>query len=133
MIEQLIPDVLHRGFDGLFLDTLDDAAHLERSDPARHRSMTAAAARLVRTIRFHYPTLTIMMNRAYEILPAVEEHIDIVLGESLFADYDLDTKSYRLVEPALYRQQVRLLRAAQGRRPDLAVFSMGGAPRPPRG
>jgi len=124
VIEQLIPDVLHRGFDGLFLDTLDDAADLERSDPARYRGMTAAATRLVRTIRLHYPTIKIMMNRAYEILPDVEEYIDIELGESIFADYDFETKRYRLVKRAIYREQVRLLKAAQRRRPDLAVFTL---------
>ncbi len=124
VIEQLIPDVLHRGFDGLFLDTLDDAADLERSDPARYRGMTAAATRLVRTIRLHYPTIKIMMNRAYEILPDVEEYIDIELGESIFADYDFETKRYRLVKRAIYREQVRLLKAAQERRPDLEVFTL---------
>src|SRR3990172_5248627 len=49
------------------------------------------------TIRLHYPTIKIMMNRAYEILPEVEQSIDMELGESVFADYDAKAKTYRLV------------------------------------
>ena len=109
VIEQLVPEILRRGFAGVFLDTLDNAGHLERLNPARNRGMTIAAARLVRTIRFHYPTIRIMMNRGYEILPEVESHIDMVLGESVFADYDFQSKTYRLVPRDLYRRQVNLL------------------------
>jgi uncharacterized protein (TIGR01370 family) len=124
VIEQLIPQILRRGFDGLFLDTLDNPAHLERVNPSRFRGMTAAAARLVRTIRLHFPTIKVMMNRGYEILPEVEGHIDMVLGESVFADYDFKTKSYRLVAPQLYQEQVKILQAARKRRPDLGIFTL---------
>ena len=124
VVEQLIPGILRRGFDGLFLDTLDNAAYLEQENPTRYRGMTAAAARLVRTIRLHYPTIKIMMNRAYEILPEVEQSIDMELGESVFADHDMKTKTYRLVPAELYREQVRLLQAAQKRRPELKVFTL---------
>ena len=124
VVEQLIPGILRRGFDGLFLDTLDNAAYLERENPTRYRGMTAAAARLVRTIRLHYPTIKIMMNRAYEILPEVERQIDMELGESVLADYDAKTKTYRRVPEELYREQVRLLQAARKRRPELKVFTL---------
>lgn len=124
VIEQLIPQILRRGFDGLFLDTLDNAAHLERLNPSRYRGMTEAAARLVRTIRRHFPSIKLMINRAYEILPEVEGHVDMVLGESVFADYDFKTKSYRLVPQPLYQEQVKLLQAAKKRRPELGIFSL---------
>ena len=124
VIERLVPEILRRGFDGVFLDTLDNAGHLERLNPARNRGMTIAAARLVRTIRLHYPTIRIMMNRGYEILPEVESHIDMVLGESVFADYDFQSKTYRLVSRDLYRQQVNLLQEAKRRNSKLEIFTL---------
>ncbi len=34
VVERLAPEILGRGFDGLFLDTLDTAEELEREDQA---------------------------------------------------------------------------------------------------
>jgi hypothetical protein len=36
------------------------------------------------------------MNRGFDILPAVAADLNMVLGESIFADYDFTTKSGRL-------------------------------------
>ena len=124
VIGELVPAILRRGFDGLFLDTLDNARELEDTDPTRYAGMTKAAARLVRTIRLHFPTIKIMLNRAYELLPAVKRDIDMVLGESVFADYDFDNKDYRRVEAKTYRRQVSILQAAMARRPKLRIMTL---------
>lgn len=124
VIEELVPAILRAGFDGIFLDTLDNPLYLEETDPAAYAGMTEAAARLVRAIRLNYPTIPIMMNRAYPLLPAVEEAIDMALGESVYADYDFETETYERVDPALYREQVQLLQAAKMRRPALRVMTL---------
>jgi uncharacterized protein (TIGR01370 family) len=124
VLDELIPQILQRGFAGVFLDTLDNAAHLERSNPRSYRGMSASAAALVAAIRGKYPHIRIMLNRAYDLLPTVDRHIDYVLGESVYADYDFETKRYQLVPRALYEQQVRLLHSAQQRRPQLRVFTL---------
>jgi uncharacterized protein (TIGR01370 family) len=122
VIEDLIPRLLRRGFTGLFLDTLDDAAALDRQ-PGR-RGMREAAVRLVKTIRRHYPDVTLMMNRGYDLLPAVERDIDAVLAESLYGTYDFATRRYRRVAPADTAAQLRVLRAARTRRPSLRLFAL---------
>jgi uncharacterized protein (TIGR01370 family) len=124
VIERLVPRILRRGFHGLFLDTLDNPAHLERVDPQKFKGMVLAAANLVKTIRYHYPSIKIMLNRAYEILPHVEGEIDMVLGESVFADYDFETKRYKRVPRDLYQYQVNLLKGAQKRTPALQIFTL---------
>ena len=124
VIEQLIPDILRRGFHGLFFDTLDNAGYLERTDPERYKGMVEAAARLVRSIRRHYPSIPMMMNRAYEVLPAVETDIDMMLGESVYADYNFQTSQYNLVDPSLYQRQVGWLREAKARRPGLRIMTL---------
>ncbi len=124
VIYELIPALLHQGFDGVFLDTLDTPLHLEKQQPDRYQGMSKAAVRLVRTIRKHYPGIKIMLNRAYEILPQVARDIDIVLGESVYADYDFKSKSYKRVPQALYEQQLRYLKDAMRRNSSLEVFTL---------
>ena len=124
VIEEIVPAILFEGFDGLFLDTLDNPIHLERVEPETYAGMTAAAARLVRTLRLHYPTIPIMLNRAYPLLPEVEDAIDMALGESVYADYDFETGTYGLVDPETYRLQVEFLTAARARRPELRVMTL---------
>ena len=46
------------------------------------------------------------------------------LGESVFADYDFDTKRYQRVPDALYREQVGILKDAQRRYPELDVYTL---------
>ena len=121
---ELVPAILAQGFNGVFLDTLDNPIELEHSDPAKYRGMKQAAAGMVREIRRRFPRITIMMNRAYELLPGVEQSIDIVLGESVFATYDFSKKTYHLVDREEYLQQVKVLKQAKARRPALRVLTL---------
>ncbi|MBF0161488.1 MAG: endo alpha-1,4 polygalactosaminidase [Magnetococcales bacterium] len=124
VIEELIPDILRRGFHGLFLDTLDNPPHLERTDPRRYQGMTEAAARLVRTIRKHYPLIYIMVNRGYEILPVVAPQIQGILGESIRSRFDFASKLYQWVDEDEYRQQVTILQNMRKKHPHLTLFSL---------
>lgn len=124
VVETLVPRLLHKGFQGIFIDTLDNPPELERRDPAKFKGMTVAAANLVKAIRRHYPRIYIMLNRGYTILPAVESEIDAVLGEAVFTEIDFEKNTYRLTDPKLYRQQVDLLQAARKRQPKLRVFTL---------
>jgi uncharacterized protein (TIGR01370 family) len=124
VVEDLVPRILHKGFQGIFIDTLDNPAELERRDPQKFKGMTEAAANLVKAIRRHHPRIHIMLNRSYEILPAVDGHIDSVLGESVFTEIDFEKKSYRLADPKVYRQQVEWLQAAKKRQPKLKIYTL---------
>ncbi|PWU06185.1 MAG: hypothetical protein C5B51_12835 [Terriglobia bacterium] len=124
VVRQLVPAILAQGFHGLFLDTLDDPAELERRDPNGCRGMTAAAADLVKALRAHYPSIPLMMNRGYELLPQLANHIDIELGESLYSTYDFGRKSYGLVKGQDYKEQVGRLKEAKRRNPHLRIFSL---------
>ncbi len=124
VIYELIPYLLHQGFDGVFLDTLDSPLHLEREDPQRYSGMGEAAVELVRTIRRQFPYLKIMLNRAYEILPRVSGDIDMVLGESVYADYDFSSKTYKRVPKDLYERQLAYLNQARQINPQLKVYTL---------
>lgn len=124
VIEELIPAILRQGFSGIFLDTLDNAGELERIDSNAYKGMTLAAAKLVRTIRRHFPEIKIMLNRGYELLPNVGDVIDMELGESVFTDYSFETKLYSRVEQDLHKEQVKILQNAAKKFPNLAIYTL---------
>jgi uncharacterized protein (TIGR01370 family) len=124
VVEELVPRILHKGFHGIFIDTLDNPADLERRDAARFKGMTAAAANLVKAIRRHYPAIYIMVNRAYEILPEIDGEIDAVLGESVRSEIDFAANIYRRTDPSSYGKQVEWLNAARRRRPALKIYTL---------
>jgi polysaccharide biosynthesis protein PelA len=124
VVEELVPTILRRGFHGIFIDTLDNPGHLERLDAKANAGMVEAAARLVRTLRRNFPRMLIVLNRGYEVLPAVERDIDMVLGESVYTDYDFAAKRYGRVETATYLRQVEILKAAAQRQPKLRVLTL---------
>ncbi len=122
--EQLVPGILASGFNGIFLDTLDDAAELERTDPQKYRGMIAAAAGLVRGLRREFPQTTIMVNRGYDLLPQIAPFIDIILGESVYTTYNPQHKGYVRVPAPEYHEQVRLMRQALRWNPKLKICSL---------
>jgi uncharacterized protein (TIGR01370 family) len=124
LIEETIPDILQRGFQGVFLDTLDNPIELERRDPIKNAGMTQAAARLVKAFKLHWPRVPLILNRGYGLLPMVGGTVEYVLGESIYTDYDFETKRYSKVEPALYREQVEILQNAAKQNPQLKILTL---------
>lgn len=119
VLEELIPRLLQRGFDGIFIDTMDNPPHLEREDPKKYRGMTDAAVNLLRSIRRHFPNIPIMLNRGYDLYDQGGAYVDMLLGESVYADYDFEEKTYQLVEPRLYKIWSSLIVETKGRNPFL--------------
>lgn len=124
VIEELIPNILHQKFDGLFLDTLDNPEYLENLDPEMYRGMEQAAIDLVKAIRIHYPNIKIMMNRGYGLLPELADTIDMELGESVYADYDFRDGTYKIVNRGDYLKQVVILKRARKTNPHLEVYTL---------
>lgn len=124
VLEQLIPDILYRGFHGLFLDTLDDAEYLETLDPQRFAGMTDAAVDLVQSIRLRFPGVPIMVNRGYALLPRIVHHIDMLMGESVRSTYDAAQNAYVLVSDENYQWQRDRLYEARRLRSDIQLFSL---------
>lgn len=124
VIEDLIPKILQKGFDGIFMDTLDNPAHMERTWPDKYGGMIQAGVNLVKAIRHHYPDIKIMMNRGYELLPQVAGDIDFEMAESLYADYNFETKTYRNTPHEDYQYQIRLLNKVKKMHPHLQIVSL---------
>jgi uncharacterized protein (TIGR01370 family) len=124
VIEELIPAILFQRFDGLFLDTLDNAGYLEDTDPEKFRGMRAAAIHLVKAIRLHYPQIKIMMNRGFDLMPELASQVDMLLGESLYTTYDFARKRYERVPADQYAQQVVQMQRAKTANPQLTLYAL---------
>ncbi len=124
IIDELIPDLLAKGFNGIFLDTLDNLIYLENDHPDTYKGLKAAAIDLVLNIRKKYPKIKIMVNRGYEILPIIADYIDIVLAESLFTDYNFETKKYSFTDEKLYKKEVIFLQNLAKNNPKLQIYSL---------
>lgn len=124
VIEQIIPKILFQHFSGIFLDTVDNAHYLETKDPKQFQGMTKAMVNLIKTIRMHYPSIKIMMNRGFELLPDLAQQIDYELAESIFIHAEPLTSVYKKAPQEDYKKTVLLLKDAQKLNPKLKIFTL---------
>ena len=94
LLQQEIPLLLGRGFDGLMLDTIDTAPYLERQDPVRFAGARRALTELVRAIRQQHPQTPILAN-GINALSDVAPFVDGFVVEGVFATYDFGRRLYR--------------------------------------
>lgn len=124
LVGTLVPYVLRRGFQGVFLDTIDSAIFLEENEPKQFAGMKSASIRMIREIRRQFPSVPIMMNRGLQILPEVLPHIDALLVESLLTTYDFHANSYELRSDDSVEFQLKLLKAARTTSGSVPTFSL---------
>jgi hypothetical protein len=87
------------GYDGLFLDTLDSFRRV-LTEPAAVEARWHALAGLIRDLHEGDPALRFLLNRGFELLPAVGSLVDGVAAESLFRSWDPSNKRYVEVSAA---------------------------------
>ncbi|MBF0110143.1 MAG: endo alpha-1,4 polygalactosaminidase [Magnetococcales bacterium] len=124
VIESLIPQLLQKGFHGLFLDTMDNPGHLEDLDAKRYRGMRQGGIDLIKAIRRNFPDIPIMINRSFDLLDRVLYDVDMVLAESIRSLPDPSTKSHRLTDNAEYEATATRLRRLKEIRPRLELYSL---------
>lgn len=96
ILDKAIPERIAKGFDGLFLDTLDSYQLL-----GDHTALQQAGlASLIRAIAQRYPDLKLLFNRGFEILPELSSLADGVLAESLFYGWNAREQRYQKMTEA---------------------------------
>ncbi len=124
ILDELVPAILARGFDGVFLDTVDTGTDLERRDRVRFAGATLATIELVRAIKRRYPSAVVVLNRGYDILPAVENSVDMVLAESLVTAWDFQNNRARMAPAPQHQAESAMLRQAAERNPKLKLLAL---------
>lgn len=99
ILDRLIAPALERGFDGLFLDTLD--SHLLTPEgKATPAAFAQSQALLLEEIRNRYPDATVIINRGFHLPESAHSMVDALAFESWRAGYDAGKKRYtRVSEP----------------------------------
>ncbi|MEG3170269.1 MULTISPECIES: endo alpha-1,4 polygalactosaminidase [Sphingomonas] len=124
VLDRLVPAILALGYDGIFIDTIDNAEAMERQDPAANTGMVAAGVSLIAAVRARFPKIRIMLNRGYALLPEVAPKIDYLLGEAMASRWNFTTKRYELLSDSDWAWQAGRLRAAQARNPALTLTTL---------
>lgn len=113
VVEELVPPLVHRGFDGLFLDTVDSYEFLIEKSPSDEAAIREAMAGLIREIREAFPDGKLVMNRGFALLEPLSGVVDGLLVESVFQTVDLSSEAYAPVASAESEALLRELRRAQ--------------------
>lgn len=124
LIETIVPQVLAQGFDGIFIDTMDNAEAMETRDPAGMKGMAAAGAALIAAVRARFPAMRIMLNRGYAILPGAARDVDYVLGEAMASRWNFAAKRYEALSGSDWEWQATRLRAAKARNPRVELMTL---------
>ncbi len=124
VVDTIVPAILALGYDGIFIDTMDNAEAMERQDPIGSKGMVAAGAALIAAVRARFPDIRIMVNRGYAMLDAIAPDIDHVLGEAMASRWNFTTKRYDLLSDADWRWQADRLRAAKAIHPALMLHTL---------
>jgi polysaccharide biosynthesis protein PelA len=123
LVSTVVPAILERGFQGLLIDTLDNAEFMEFNEPVRFAGMIDAAADLMRRLRRSFPDIMIMVNRGYGVLPAIAGEFDCLLGESVMTRHD-GAGGYEELSPADIAWQRSKMAEARARDRRLTLFSL---------
>jgi len=87
----VIADLFASGYDGLFLDNIDN---FSQYGPQKEQS--GALVQMIKTIKSKYPSKKLMQNAGLELLPKTEDFISAIAIESVASHYDFKLKEYQL-------------------------------------
>lgn len=111
LIETVIPNIFAKGYQGLFLDTVDTAAYLEDKDPQKFRGSKEGMISFVKELRRRWPDKKIFPNNGLELLDSYGEGIDGVVVEDLYTRYDFEKKVSGPTPPEEMREKEKFLDA----------------------
>lgn len=97
IIDQLVSPLYEKGYQGIFLDTLD-SFNLFAKDEASKQRQIKGLIRLLSRIREKHPKIKLFANRGFEVMPQVGKLFDAVVAESLYASWDNTKKVYKEVK-----------------------------------
>ena len=101
LLNTVIPDILGKGFDGLYLDTVDTAG------PYNFPEMEPGMVALVKEIRRSFPGKILIASNAGFIIKDIFSSVDALAVEDLFSYYDHEGKFYEKTSRTVRRPLIR--------------------------
>jgi polysaccharide biosynthesis protein PelA len=125
LVLSYVDDAVNKGFDGVMLDTIDSPLHWAQTQaPERLDAMIEATASLVRAMRDRHPSLKIMVNRGFDVLPLIASDIDYVLAESTLTQPDETSGQFAFFSPQTIREVAAQLHRTVAFAPQLQVLTL---------
>lgn len=99
ILDRLVDPAMERGFQGVFLDTLD-SFQLVAEDETDRAAFAQAQKELIAQIRERHPEARIILNRGFHLPSPTKDMVDALAFESWLTGYDPSNDSYRQVSEA---------------------------------
>ncbi|HEX2660608.1 MAG TPA: endo alpha-1,4 polygalactosaminidase [Polyangia bacterium] len=126
LLDEEIPRLLAAGYQGLMLDTLDNAPYLERREPTRFEGSRDGLRDFLGRVRKKFPKLILLANGTDTLVDAAP-FVDGYVTEGIFATYDASPLRYRRTTASEREWRLAQVKAAldRARRPVFAVEYAG--------
>ena len=96
LLEQVVAPLWRQGYRHFFFDTLD-SYRLGVEGEAALAEQRAGLETLINDIAAAFPGARFILNRGFELMPAVHAHVDAVAAESLYQRWRPDLRRYQEV------------------------------------
>ncbi len=105
ILEKALPEIMIKGVDGIFMDTIDAVSpYTERSN------LSPYMLTLIQGIRERYPNKLIIQNAGLFLLEQSKSHIDAVLIEDIASGYDFVNREYFIKDFDAYTKRIDLIK-----------------------
>jgi uncharacterized protein (TIGR01370 family) len=92
-VEHVIAPLWQKGYTGFFLDTLDSYQLVVTDDDGRQDNRNGLIE-VIKAINRRFPDAALILNRGFELLPAIHQLVDAVAFESLFKGWSESRGEY---------------------------------------
>lgn len=116
LIISLAREYMKKGYDGVFLDTVDTLNLFPQTLPA--------FINLIHRLRISLPDALLIQNRGFAILDRVVSDLDALMFESLSSTYDFQRRQYVFIDNTALAQQIAQLHKQTG----LPILALDYAP-----
>lgn len=124
LVDEVAPALLAKGFDGLFLDTVDSALHLEQTEPAKFSGMRQAVVKLITSLHARHPSAALMLNGAVQLAGPLRDQVRMVAVESSLTTWNFETKTARWRTADERAWALARMRQAKTDNPQLAIYTL---------
>lgn len=124
LVDEVAADLLGRGFDGLFLDTIDSALYLEETQPQKFAGMRKASITLITRLHERYPQARLLLNGGLPLAGPLKGKVDRLAIESTVTTWDFATGTARWRTPAERAEALQRLQQARKDNPALTIFTL---------
>lgn len=99
LIDKVIRPLWEKGYRHFFFDTLD-SYQLAVTSAAGREAQRQGLETLINRVAETFPGASFILNRGFELLPAVHQHVDAVAAESLYQRWQPAEQRYQAVSQA---------------------------------